>query len=93
VPAMIDFNRRFDASHAALRASVAGGEVGTIELVQMTSRGPAVPPLDYIKVSGGQLRDRGLSLQRDHNSARAILDRAGLARAVASAPAAESHRL
>src|SRR5436305_8082642 len=58
VPAMIDFNRRFDASHAALRASVAGGEAGTIELVQMTSRGPAVPPIDYIKVSGGQLRDQ-----------------------------------
>jgi putative transposase len=37
--------------------------------------------------------DCGLSLQRDHNSARVILDRAGLARAVASAPAAESHRL
>jgi myo-inositol 2-dehydrogenase/D-chiro-inositol 1-dehydrogenase len=24
----------------------------------LTSRGPAVPPLDYIKVSGGQLRDQ-----------------------------------
>jgi putative transposase len=34
--------------------------------------------------------DCGLSLQRDHNSAREILNRAGLARAVASAPAAES---
>jgi transposase len=32
----------------------------------------------------------GLSLQRDHNSARAILHRAGLARAVAYVPAAES---
>ena len=37
--------------------------------------------------------DCGLSLQRDHNSARQILNRAGLARAVAVAPAAESHRL
>jgi putative transposase len=37
--------------------------------------------------------DCGLSLQRDHNSARAILHRAGLARAVASAPAAESRVL
>jgi putative transposase len=37
--------------------------------------------------------DCGLSVQRDHNSAREILNRAGLARAVASAPAAESHRL
>jgi putative transposase len=42
--------------------------------------------------------DCGLSLQRDHNSAREILNRAGLADPlrgypVASAPAAESHRL
>ena len=37
--------------------------------------------------------DCGLSLQRDHNAALAILNRAGLARAVASAPAAESHVL
>ena len=37
--------------------------------------------------------DCGLSLQRDHNSAREILNRAGLARAVAIAPVAESHRL
>ena len=58
VPAMINFNRRFDANHAELRAAVAAGEAGTIELIQMTSRGPTVPPLDYVKVSGGQLRDQ-----------------------------------
>src|SRR5919202_4087179 len=56
VPAMIDFNRRFDASHAALRASVASGEAGTIELVQMTSRGPAGPPPPHIKGVRGGLR-------------------------------------
>jgi putative transposase len=38
-------------------------------------------------------KDCGLSLQRDHNSARELLNRAGLARAVAAAPAAESHWL
>jgi putative transposase len=37
--------------------------------------------------------DCGLSIQRDHNSAREILNRAGLARAVAGAPAAESQVL
>jgi myo-inositol 2-dehydrogenase/D-chiro-inositol 1-dehydrogenase len=58
VPAMINFNRRFDASHAEMRAYVAAGGVGRIELIQMTSRGPSVPPLDYIKVSGGQMRDQ-----------------------------------
>ncbi len=58
VPAMINFNRRFDASHAELKAAVDAGEVGVVELIQMTSRGPSVPPLDYIKVSGGQFRDQ-----------------------------------
>jgi myo-inositol 2-dehydrogenase/D-chiro-inositol 1-dehydrogenase len=58
VPTMINFNRRFDASHAELRANVVAGEAGTIELVQMTSRGPVVPPIEYVKVSGGQLRDQ-----------------------------------
>lgn len=58
VPAMINFNRRFDASHAELRASVAAGEAGAIELVQMTTRGPSMPPIEYIKVSGGQMRDQ-----------------------------------
>jgi myo-inositol 2-dehydrogenase / D-chiro-inositol 1-dehydrogenase len=58
IPAMVDFNRRFDANHAALRASVAAGEVGAIELVQMTTRGPNVPPIEYVKISGGQLRDQ-----------------------------------
>ena len=57
VPAMINFNRRFDANHAELRANVAAGEAGTIEIVQMTARGPVVPPLEYIKVSGGLFRD------------------------------------
>lgn len=58
VPMMIGFNRRFDASHAALKAAVARGELGRIELVQMSCRSQAAPPLDYIAVSGGQMRDQ-----------------------------------
>jgi myo-inositol 2-dehydrogenase / D-chiro-inositol 1-dehydrogenase len=57
VPTMINFNRRYDPSHAELRANVAAGEVGAIEIVQMTSRGPTVPPIEYIRVSGGLMRD------------------------------------
>ena len=58
VPAMIDFNRRFDQHHAELRRSVAEGEVGAVELVQMTTRGPRLPPIEYVKVSGGQMKDQ-----------------------------------
>ena len=58
VPVMLGFNRRFDASHAAVREAVDRGEVGKVEIVQLTSRGPKPPPIAYVKVSGGQLRDQ-----------------------------------
>jgi myo-inositol 2-dehydrogenase / D-chiro-inositol 1-dehydrogenase len=58
VPAMLDFNRRYDRDHAALRAVVADGGVGRVELVQMSSRGPSLPPIEYLRVSGGQMRDQ-----------------------------------
>jgi myo-inositol 2-dehydrogenase / D-chiro-inositol 1-dehydrogenase len=58
VPVMLGFNRRFDASHAAVKEAVDQGEVGKVEIVQLTSRGPNPPPISYVKVSGGQLRDQ-----------------------------------
>jgi myo-inositol 2-dehydrogenase / D-chiro-inositol 1-dehydrogenase len=58
LPMMIDFNRRFDRDYAEVARTVRSGEIGGVELVQMTTRGPALPPLDYIAVSGGQMRDQ-----------------------------------
>ncbi|MCH4564258.1 Gfo/Idh/MocA family oxidoreductase [Halomonas sp. EGI 63088] len=58
VAMMIGFNRRFDASHAALKDVVARGELGRVELVQMSCRSQDAPPLSYIEVSGGQMRDQ-----------------------------------
>src|SRR5580704_4610959 len=58
VPVMLGFNRRFDASHAAVKQAVEKGEVGKIEIVQLTNRGPKPPSIEYIKVSGGQMRDQ-----------------------------------
>lgn len=57
ITAMVDFNRRFDRDHAELRRIVHAGDVGPVELVQLSSRGPSSPPLDYVAVSGGQMRD------------------------------------
>ncbi|MET9202818.1 Gfo/Idh/MocA family oxidoreductase [Gordonia sp. NPDC003585] len=57
-PMMVDFNRRFDRDYAELHRLATSGELGTVELVGMTTRGPALPPLDYIAVSGGQMRDQ-----------------------------------
>jgi myo-inositol 2-dehydrogenase/D-chiro-inositol 1-dehydrogenase len=54
---MVGFNRRFDPSHQAVRDAVRAGEVGEVHIVRITSRDPAPPPLDYIKVSGGIFLD------------------------------------
>jgi myo-inositol 2-dehydrogenase / D-chiro-inositol 1-dehydrogenase len=57
VPVMIGFNRRFDPNFAAIKASIAAGEIGKPELLSVTSFDPAPPPVAYIKVSGGLFRD------------------------------------
>jgi myo-inositol 2-dehydrogenase/D-chiro-inositol 1-dehydrogenase len=57
VPFQIGFNRRFDPAHAAVADAVAGGEVGEPQLVRISSRDPAPPPLDYIRRSGGIFLD------------------------------------
>ena len=57
VPLGLAFNRRFDPSFAALHTRLLEGEVGEIEMVSITSRDPAPPPIDYIRVSGGLFRD------------------------------------
>ncbi|GAA2871592.1 Gfo/Idh/MocA family protein [Paenarthrobacter ilicis] len=58
VPVMVDFNRRFDRDCAELKRVVDSGEIGKVELIQLTSRGPSMPPLSYVAVSGGQMRDQ-----------------------------------
>ena len=57
VPIQVGFNRRFDAAHAAVQQAVADGAVGDVHMVKITSRDPAPPPIDYIKVSGGMFCD------------------------------------
>ena len=55
---MLGFNRRFDPNHAALQDEVRRGEVGKLEIIQMTSRGPSLPAISYLATSGGQLKDQ-----------------------------------
>lgn len=57
VPFMTGFNRRFDPNFATLRARVRAGDIGAVELVIITSRDPAPPPVSYIARSGGLFRD------------------------------------
>lgn len=59
VVAGMGFNRRYDSQHAVLKDAVADGEIGRIEMMHFTSRTQALPNLNYIKNSGGLLRDKG----------------------------------
>ena len=53
------FNRRHDAQHRELFDAISGGEAGNLEMMLFTSRTQALPDLNYISASGGQLRDKG----------------------------------
>jgi myo-inositol 2-dehydrogenase/D-chiro-inositol 1-dehydrogenase len=68
---MIGFNRRFDPNFAAVRARIAAGEVGKVELVTILSRDPAPPPASYVARSGGLFRDMMI---HDFDMARFLLD-------------------
>lgn len=53
----IGFNRRFDADFARVRELIAAGRIGTPNLVHITSRDPAPPSMEYVRVSGGMFLD------------------------------------
>jgi myo-inositol 2-dehydrogenase/D-chiro-inositol 1-dehydrogenase len=59
-PVMIGFNRRFDPNFSLLKKSFDSGEIGSGELLSLTSYDPAPPPVSYIKVSGGLFRDMAI---------------------------------
>ncbi|MEM0978469.1 MAG: Gfo/Idh/MocA family oxidoreductase, partial [Pseudomonadota bacterium] len=57
VPFMLAFNRRFDPNFQAMKAQIEAGAIGDVEMVTILSRDPGLPPIEYIKVSGGIFRD------------------------------------
>ena len=57
VPIQIGFNRRYDPTHRRVRDLAAGGAVGAIHQVIISSRDPEPPPPAYLRVSGGLFRD------------------------------------
>lgn len=54
---MVGFNRRFDPDFMAVKAAIDAGQVGSVEMVTISSRDPGAPPVDYIARSGGIFRD------------------------------------
>lgn len=53
----LGFNRRHDPSFENVKKQIVSGQVGEVEVVSITSRDPAPPPVEYIKRSGGLFRD------------------------------------
>lgn len=68
---MVGFNRRFDPDFRALKASIDDNQIGNVEMITITSRDPAPPPIDYINRSGGIFRDMTI---HDFDVARWLLD-------------------
>ena len=60
VKLMIGFNRRFDPNFRAVKQAIDDGKVGELHIVKVTSRDPAPPPIEYIKVSGGIFLDMAI---------------------------------
>jgi myo-inositol 2-dehydrogenase/D-chiro-inositol 1-dehydrogenase len=72
VKLMLGFNRRFDPDFLAARKAVRDGKIGDVQIVKITSRDPGLPPLDYIKNSGGLFMDMAI---HDFDMARYIMDK------------------
>ena len=58
VPCLIGFQRRYDPTFAALKRRLDAGEIGEVEVIAITSRDPAPPPIAYIERSGGIFKDQ-----------------------------------
>jgi myo-inositol 2-dehydrogenase/D-chiro-inositol 1-dehydrogenase len=57
LPLFVGFNRRYDPSFRRIRDEIAAGRIGAVEMLTVTSRDPAPPPIEYLRRSGGLFRD------------------------------------
>ena len=53
----LGFNRRYDPGHSSIKQELRKGKIGKLEKIIITSRDPAPPSLNYLKVSGGIFKD------------------------------------
>ncbi|MHA2124594.1 MAG: inositol 2-dehydrogenase [Promethearchaeota archaeon] len=54
---MIGFNRRFDIHFKRVREIVKSGQIGEPHIIKVTARDPVIPPIEYVKTSGGMFID------------------------------------
>ncbi|MBS1666739.1 MAG: inositol 2-dehydrogenase [Bacteroidetes bacterium] len=57
---MLGFNRRFDPDFLTAYKNIRSGRIGDVQVVKITSRDPGLPPLEYIKNSGGLFMDMAI---------------------------------
>src|SRR5512143_677016 len=57
VKLQVGFNRRFDKSFQRVREIVKSGEIGRPCILRITNRDPAVPAMEFMRVSGGLFLD------------------------------------
>lgn len=70
VKLMLGFNRRFDNNFINVRRIVEAGKIGEPHILRITSRDPAPPPVEYLKISGGIFLDMSI---HDFDMARYIV--------------------
>lgn len=56
----VGFNRRFDHNFMAAKDAVVKGKVGEQNIIKITSRDPAPPSIEYVKISGGLFLDMAI---------------------------------
>lgn len=69
----VAFNRRFDPHFRALKARLAGGEIGVLETLHLISHDPVAPPPGFVATSGGLFKDFTI---HDFDTAAWLLDEA-----------------
>lgn len=57
LPLFVGFNRRFDPSYSSLADRVRHGDIGSPQMLRVTSRDSPLPSMDYISTSHGIFHD------------------------------------
>ena len=71
ISCVLGFNRRFDPSFRAMKSKIDEGAIGKLEQLIITSRDPQPPHMEYVRDSGGILKDMTI---HDFDMSRWMLD-------------------
>jgi myo-inositol 2-dehydrogenase/D-chiro-inositol 1-dehydrogenase len=66
----IGFQRRFDRDFANVHTAIREGKLGDVRFIRLVSRDRTLPPIAYVRTSGGQYKDQ---MVHDFDAARWLL--------------------